>query len=310
MGRIAGLDHAMIRQSMVLSHDHPDSYRGLLGAHVSASGGMPRAIERAVEAGYDALQLFVKSPQQWRARPLARGEAGAFRAAFEHGPVARTLAHGTYLVNLAATDPVTLKRSRQTLGVELARCQTLGVADLVVHPGAHLERGVDEGIAAVAASLAKVLAQRRGRATRLLLENTAGQGTVLGFRLEQLAEIRRLSGHAKRIGFCIDTCHAFAAGYRLDRAAGWEKFVTELDRHLGLANIGCLHLNDSRHEAGSRRDRHANIGQGQIGRAAFKRLLRDPRLEGVPMILETPMGDDGLGHQRDFALLRRLARQR
>ena len=269
---------------------------------------MPLAVERAIEGGYDALQLFVKSPQQWLARPLARGEARAFRDALRSSPVRRAVAHGTYLVNLAATDPETLRRSRSTLGVELGKCQTLGIPDLVIHPGAHLGRGLEEGIAAVAASLAKVLAQRRGRATRLLLENTAGQGTVLGSRLEDLAEMRRLSVHRQRIGFCIDTCHAFAAGYRLDRTAGWEEFVGEMDRHLGLANVGCLHLNDSRHDGGSRRDRHANIGQGRIGRAAFQRLLHDPRLDSLPMILETPLGDDGQGHQRDFALLRRLAR--
>jgi deoxyribonuclease-4 len=279
----------------------------ILGAHVSAAGGMPRAVDRAAAAGFEALQIFVKSPRQWLAHRLARGEAAAFRDALDRGPVRYAAAHGTYLVNLAASDPQTLRRSRSTLGVELARCQTLGIPDLVVHPGAHLGRGVEAGMAAVAASLAKVLAQRRGGATRLLLENTAGQGTTIGWRLEQLAEIRRLSGRAERIGYCIDTCHALAAGYRIDRARGWEAFVGELDRHLGLARVGCIHLNDSRHEAGSRRDRHANIGRGRIGRAAFRRLLDDPRLDGMPMILETPLGDDGEGHQRDLALLRRLA---
>ncbi len=130
---------------------------------------------------------------------------------------------------------------------------------------------------------------------------------MLGFELAQLATLRELSGHRERIGFCIDTCHAFAAGYRLDRAAGWEEFVGELDRHLGLANVGCLHLNDSRHGPGSRRDRHANIGRGRIGRAAFARLLADRRLGGRPMILETPLGEDRRGHARDLALLERLA---
>ena len=278
-----------------------------LGAHTSAAGGLPQAVARAVDGGYEAIQVFVKSPRQWRARPLARGEAPAFRAALGTGPVRYAAAHGTYLVNLAATDPRTLRRSRSTVGLELGKCQTLGIPDLVVHPGAHLGRGLDDGLAAVAASLAAVLAGRRGRATRLLLENTAGQGTTLGDRLEQLAEIRRLSGHPERIGFCIDTCHAFAAGYRIDRARGWQAFVDELDRHLGLAAVGCVHLNDSRHAAGSRRDRHANIGEGRIGRAAFRRLLRDPRFAAVPMILETPLGDDGRGHHRDLALLRRLA---
>ena len=279
----------------------------LLGAHVSASGGAPRAVARAAERGYEALQLFVKSPQQWRARPLERGEAACFRAAMAAGPVRYAVAHGTYLVNLAATDAETLTRSRRTLSVELGRCRTLGIPDLVIHPGAHLGRGLEAGIEAVAASLRRVLAGRRGRHTRLLLENTAGQGTVLGAELEQLAEIRRRSGHPQRIGFCIDTCHAFAAGYRLRGARGWLRFVDELDRHLGLDRIGCLHLNDSRHAAGSRRDRHANIGEGRIGRAAFRRILREERLAGVPMILETPLGADGQGHRRDFALLCRLS---
>ena len=284
--------------------------RALLGAHVSAGGGLPRAVERAVDGGYDAFQLFVKSPQQWRARRLDRGEGPAFRAALAASPLRHAVAHGTYLVNLAATDPATLRRSRSTLGIELGRCQTLNVPALVVHPGAHLGRGVAAGTAAVAASLEAVLRRRRGRQTRLLLENTAGQGTVLGWRLEQLAEMRRLSGQPRRVGFCIDTCHAFAAGYRIDRAAGWEAFVAELDRHLGLSRVGCLHLNDSRHEAGSRRDRHANIGQGRIGRAAFRRIVNDPRLAGVPMILETPLGKDGQGHARDLRLLKRLASRR
>jgi deoxyribonuclease-4 len=285
------------------------SLMGLLGAHISASGGMPRAAERASEMGCEAIQVFVKSPQQWRARRLARGEAKAFRDSLDRSQVRRVVAHGTYLVNLAATDLEVLRRSRSTLGIELGKCQTLGITDLVIHPGAHLGRGVEEGIRAVAASLRVVLRQRRGRATRLLLENTAGQGTVLGSRLDQLGEIRRLSGQPERIGFCIDTCHAFAAGYRLDRAAGWQELVAEIEGHLGLRNVRCLHLNDSRHAAGSRRDRHANIGQGRIGRAAFRRLLHDPRLASLPMILETPLGDDGNGHRRDLALLRRLARQ-
>ncbi len=280
----------------------------LLGAHVSTAGGLPLALERGVELGCDAIQIFVKPPSQWRLRPLARREAPRFRAARAASPIAAVLAHATYLINLAATDRDTLRRSRSTLGAELARCQTLAVPALVVHPGAHLGRGKRRGVEAVARSLDRVLDRRRGAATRLLLENTAGQGTTLGWRLEQLAEIRQRCRHRRRIGFCIDTCHAFAAGYRLDRPAGYERFVAELDACLGLDAVGCFHLNDSRHAAGSRRDRHANLGTGRIGRGAFRRLVRDRRLAGIPMVLETPRGDGGDGHRRDLELLGRLAR--
>ncbi len=267
---------------------------------------MPEAARRGAELGCAAIQVFVKSPTQWRPHRLRRGEAAAFRATIARGPVRATIAHGTYLVNLAATDRETLRRSRQTLGSELGRCQTLGIPALVIHPGAHLGRGVAAALETVAAALERVLRQRRGRATRLLLENTAGQGTLLGSRLEHLAALRDAAGSPERIGICIDTCHAFAAGYRIDRPAGYDEFWRLAGELFGPGAVACLHLNDSRHGPGSRRDRHANLGRGRIGIAAFERLLHDPRLAGVPMILETPRGDGARGHRRDLELLRSL----
>lgn len=278
-----------------------------LGAHVSAAGGAAAAIGRGVELGCTALQIFVKSPNQWRARPLPPAAAAEFRAARAASPIGPVVAHAAYLINLAAPPGETRERSLAALADELGRGAALGLDALVVHPGVHLGAGAEGGLVRVAAALDEVLAAVPAGAPRLLLEITAGQGTVLGSRLEELARIVELAACGERLGVCLDTCHAFAAGYPLHEAAGHEALLAELARLLGLARLGAIHLNDSQGACGSRRDRHANIGEGEIGTAAFRRLLRDERLRRVPMLLETPLGDDGAGHARDLATLRRLA---
>ncbi|MDX1501139.1 MAG: deoxyribonuclease IV [Thermoanaerobaculia bacterium] len=278
-----------------------------LGAHVSAAGGVHRALERARAAGCETAQIFVKSPNRWRGPEIADTAAAAFRDGRGDlpGPV---VAHAAYLVNLAATDRTVLRRSRRALADELRRCDLLGVDALVVHPGAHLGAGPERGVARVARSVRRVLDEHPPDC-RLLLENTAGQGTVLGRHLEELTAmlgaIRR-----PRVGVCIDTCHAFAAGYPVHTRRGYDRFWDEVDEKIGLAAVGCLHLNDSRFPLGSRRDRHANLGDGEIGPASFRRLVGDPRLLEVPMILETPLGEDGQGHARDLARLKRWRRRR
>jgi len=278
-----------------------------LGAHVSVAGGLALAFERGREVGCDALQIFVKNASQWRARPLAAAEVAAFRAAHEASGRLPLVAHAAYLINLAARDPAILERSREALADEARRCAELGVPALVVHPGAHLGAGETAGLAAVAASLDAVDGALGDCPTQILLELTAGQGSVLGSRLEQLAEIRARSRSAARLDVCLDTCHAFAAGYEVGTAAGVEEFLAEAAATVGWERIACLHLNDSLGERGSRRDRHANIGEGCIGLAGFRRLLDEPRLARIPMILETPIGEDGGGHGRDLARLRDLA---
>jgi len=278
-----------------------------LGAHVSAAGGLVRAVERGVALGCDALQVFVKNASQWRAKPVVAADATAFREAHAASPIGPLVAHAAYLINLAAPDPQILARSREALADELERCAAHGIPGLVLHPGAHLGRGEEAGLDAVAASLDAVYAGLGDCPTRTLLELTAGQGTVLGRRLAELAEIRRRSGCAERLAVCLDTCHAFAGGYAIDEAAGYDEFFDEVAETVGVDAIACIHLNDSVGERGSRRDRHANLGEGQIGLELFDRLLADPRLESVPMILETPIGDDEGGHARDLATLRGLA---
>lgn len=282
-----------------------------LGAHVSVAGGMPTAIERATQLGCTAIQIFVKNGNQWRWREVGPEEAADFRAAHAASRVGPLLAHASYLINLCATDPALLLRSREALADELARCARLGVEGLVLHPGAHLGAGEEAGMDVVAASLEAVLSAVPATAgVRVLLENTAGQGSCLGHRLEHLEGIRQRVSAPHRVGVCIDTCHAFAAGYPLHEKQGYEDFLAEIEGRLGLEALGCLHLNDSLRPFGSRRDRHAHIGEGEIGLAAFARLLHDPRLQAVPMILETETGDDMEGHRQDLATLRGLRKPR
>jgi len=276
-----------------------------LGAHVSTAGGVARAFDRGAAIGCDALQIFVKSPNQWRGRAFSDGEPEDFRQGRSATGGLPVVAHAAYLINLAAPDPKILDRSRTALADELDRCDALGLDGLVVHPGAHLGEGVDVGVARIAASLDAVLGERDA-GTPVLLELTAGQGTVLGRTLEELAAIRDASRHADRLAFCLDTCHAFAGGYDLRTADAVETFVDRVAATIGIAGVVCVHLNDSTGELGSRRDRHANIGSGEIGAEGFRAWLADSRLAGIPSILETPLGDDELGHGRDLERLREL----
>jgi deoxyribonuclease-4 len=252
--------------------------------------------------------VFVKNAAQWRWRELEEEEVTAFRAAHAGSAVGPLVAHASYLINLCGTDPLILKRSREALADELARCARLGVRGLVLHPGAHLGAGEEAGVERVAASLDAVLAELPGAPVRVLLENTAGQGSCMGHRLEHLAAIRDRVAEPARVGICLDTCHAFAAGYALHEPAGYEEMFAEIEERIGLAALGCMHLNDSLRPFGSRRDRHAHIGEGEIGLGAFARLLQDPRLAAVPMIIETETGDDLEGHRRDLETLRGLVR--
>ncbi|MBW6455376.1 MAG: deoxyribonuclease IV [Trueperaceae bacterium] len=283
-----------------------------LGAHVSTAGGVSTAFPRAAELGCDALQVFVKNANAWRAKPLPTAEIDAFRAAHAGtpGPSAPAplplVAHAGYLINLCSPKADVHEKSREALIDELERCTALGVPGLVLHPGAHLGTGEDEGLDGIARALDAVHAALPDAGARVLLENTAGQGTVLGSRLEQLAAIVARVDAPERVGVCLDTCHAFAAGYDLRDDDGYAAFVDEVARTVTLERVAAVHLNDSRFGVGSHKDRHASIGEGELGRETFARWLADARWGDVPMVLETPLGDDGLGHARDLATLRAL----
>ncbi len=281
------------------------AHMALLGAHVSVAGGPETAFERGRELGCDALQIFVKNANRWSAKALAPASAEAFRAAHASAPVP-VVAHAAYLINLASPKPDVLEKSRAALADELLRCTALGVPALVLHPGAHLGEGSEAGVELVARSLDEVFAGDPAIEARVLLENTAGQGSALGADLGELAAIRARVDAPERIGICIDACHAFAAGHDLRTAEGYVALFDSLER-LGLLELlDVLHLNDSKHPLGSGKDRHANIGEGEIGRDFFARVIHDDRFASLPMILETPLGDDDQGHRRDLEVLRSL----
>lgn len=278
---------------------------GLIGAHVSTSGGIATAFDRAEEIGCESFQVFVKSPNQWRGKALSDDDVAAYRdRQSEAGqPV---IAHAAYLINLASPKEDILRSSVEGLRDELARCARLGLRGLVLHPGGHLGAGVDAGIELVARSLDAVLSRPETGQARVLLENTAGQGTALGSRFEELARIIELTDAKDRLGVCLDSCHAFAAGYDVASAEGYEAMLEAAEAAFGLRRVEAMHLNDSKHPLGSRKDRHENVGEGLIGEAFFARVLADERLAHLPMVLETPMGDDDLGHARDMERLRQL----
>lgn len=228
-----------------------------------------------------------------------------FRQAHEQHPLP-VIAHASYLINLCSSNPETAKKSRAALTDELLRCTELGVEGLVLHPGAHLGQGVQKGVELVAQGLDEIFAEHPETTAKLLLENTAGQGTVLGSDFEELATLLTLTDEKERLGVCFDSCHAFAAGYDLRDAAGYERVLETFDSTVGLAHLKVFHLNDSKFELGQNKDRHANIGQGEIGTPFFEQVVNDETFADTPMLLETPLGDDGMGHARDLETLRSL----
>ena len=262
-----------------------------LGAHLSISGGLPRAVDRAEASGCGALQIFTKSAGQWRARELPPEEIALFRRRVRQTKIWPVVAHNSYLINLAAADPALRRKSIDALGDELDRAESLGLAGLVMHPGSYTSGTEDGGLKLIGDGLASILASRPDGKTRILLEHTAGQGTNLGHRFEHLAAIIDLLGGSPRVGVCLDTCHLLASGYNLCSDVGYRTTFREFDRLVGIERIKVFHLNDSKKPLGSRVDRHEHIGKGCLGLAPFRRILNDPRFAKLPMLLETPKLD-------------------
>ncbi|AMV39966.1 deoxyribonuclease IV [Planctomyces sp. SH-PL62] len=265
-----------------------------LGAHMSIAGGYDRAVRAAHAFGFETVQLFTKNNNQWNAPPITDAQAGAFRAAIDETGVVDPVSHASYLINLASPDDVLWNKSIDAMVVEIERCARLGIADLVVHPGAHVGTGEADGLRRVALGIDRVLERTADLAVTIDLETTAGQGTCLGHRFEHLQAILELAADGARLGVCVDTCHIFAAGYSLHLKELYDETLDQLDRTVGLGRIRVWHVNDSRRELASRVDRHAGIGAGLLGLEPFRFLLNDPRFRGLPMILETPKGvEDG-----------------
>lgn len=264
----------------------------LFGSHLSVAGSFTRAVDRAVELGCQTVQIFTKAPNQWYGRAITTNEAEEFRRAIKKAKLKYPLAHDSYLINLASPDEALYRRSIEAFIEEIHRAELLGLSYLVTHPGAHAGSGEETGLRRVIKAMDEVHKRSAGVKLIVLLENTAGQGTCLGHRFEHLQSILAGVKHPERLGVCIDTCHAFAAGYALSPMAEYRKTMRELFRAVGRDRVKALHLNDSLKPLGSRVDRHAHIGKGQIGPEAFGLIVNEPRFRNTPMILETPKEND------------------
>ncbi|MEQ1906763.1 MAG: deoxyribonuclease IV [Pirellulaceae bacterium] len=278
-----------------------------LGSHMSIAGGYYNAVEAAAAAGCDCVQLFTKNNNQWRAKPITSDESAAFAEALQRLKICDPLSHSSYLINLASPDEALRCKSVDAMVVELGRAHQLGISGVVMHPGAFTTSSAEMGLKAIATSLREIFAATDNIATRILLENTAGQGSCLGWQFEQLAiMIDSVPEHSDRLGVCIDTCHAFAAGYNLTTDGGFADMVKAMKNTFGLERIRALHLNDSKKELGSRVDRHEHIGDGELGIESFRRVLTHPQLKKLPMYLETEKGTDPQGVDWDVVNLQRL----
>jgi deoxyribonuclease-4 len=279
-----------------------------LGAHMSIAGGVFNAFSHGEAFDCDTIQIFVKSSNQWKAKPLTDEEVQKFKEEQKRTGIEPVVAHDSYLINLGSPDPALLEKSRKAFLVEMERCEKLGIPYLVTHPGSHIGAGEEAGINKIAESINWLLERTDGFAVKIVLETTAGQGTNLGYKFEQIATLIEKSIKPEKLLVCFDTCHAFAAGYDMSTSEAYEKTFKEFGRIIGFRKLAVLHLNDSKKGLGSRVDRHEHIGQGMIGKNAFKLIMQDSRFKTIPKILETPKGDDGQMDDVNLAILRRFAR--
>ncbi len=276
-----------------------------LGAHMSIAGGYYKAVELAQAAGCDCVQVFTKNNNQWRAKELTDDDSKRFQDALARTGVAYPIAHDSYLINLASPDDELWKKSIEAFRIELLRAEKLGIPYVVTHPGSYTTSSEAEGLSRIVDALDIVHRQTEGIRAQVLLENTAGQGTNLGWRFEHLATILAGVAAPEKVGVCIDTCHTVAAGYPLIEPADYVATLAEFDRVVGLTRVKAFHVNDSKQPLGSRVDRHEHIGRGTLGLEPFRHLLNDPRFENTPMYLETAKEMED-GEEMDVVNLRTL----
>lgn len=258
---------------------------------MSVAGGLPRAVERAVVHGCEALQIFAKNASQWRGRIVPPPEIREFRARIRAARIHPVVSHGSYLINLASADRALRDRSIAAMGDEIDRAEALGLLGVVLHPGCFTVGSEADGLELIADALVSLLKERRRGRTMVLLEHTAGQGTSLGSTFEQLASIIAKAGDHPRLGVCLDTCHLHASGYDIVSPEGYDATFRQFGRLVGFARLKAFHLNDSKRPLGSRVDRHEHIGRGCLGLEPFRRILHDRRFRELPMLLETPKGE-------------------
>jgi deoxyribonuclease-4 len=279
-----------------------------LGAHESTAGGLHLAFDRICRVGGKALQIFTRNQRQWQAAPLDEQEVAAFKQAWKKAGGMPVASHASYLINLGSSKKEQVEKSVAAFVDELHRCATLGIHRVVIHPGSHGGAGREKGLANVTENLDRVIEQAGDDCAQVtvLLETTAGQGTGLGYRFEELAWILNTSKYSNRLGVCVDTCHIFAAGYDIRTPETYMATLAEFDRLIGTGRIAFFHLNDSKKELGSRVDRHEHIGKGKIGLEGFRCLVKDPRFAAHAMTLETPKGKDLAEDRENLRVLRSL----
>jgi deoxyribonuclease IV len=280
----------------------------LFGAHMSIAGGYHNALLIAQAHGCETVQLFTKNSNQWNGKDLTDDDVRTFRRTLRQTRLRFPLAHDSYLINLASPDEALYRRSLEAFILEMRRAERLGLRYLVTHPGAHIDSGEEAGLARVARALDEVHQRCAGFRVQVLLETTAGQGSTLGHRFEHLARILGLVAEPERLGVCFDSCHVFAAGYALAPEKEYRATLRAFDRTIGLRRLRAFHVNDSLKPFGSRVDRHAHIGRGELGLEPFRLLVNDRRFRNRPMVLETPKEDTAEGDMDavNLALLRSL----
>ena len=279
-----------------------------LGAHESVSKGLHLAFDRIAHVGGDSLQIFTRNQRQWHPKPLSEKEVEQFRSARENHGFMIVASHASYLINMASGNDDLRAKSIDSFSGELQRCNDLSIPYVVIHPGSHGGDGIEAGVARFVSALDEAV-DRADSQAMVLLETTAGQGTSLGSRFEELAYIRNHSRFSEKIGICFDTCHVFASGYDISSGPAYQHTMDELDRLIGLQHLHFFHLNDSKKKLASRVDRHEHIGQGCIGLEGFRNLLNDRRFIDHPMTLETPKGDDLQEDIENLATLRSLIKK-
>ena len=280
----------------------------LLGAHMSIAGGVGNAFIEGKKVNCDAIQIFTKSSRQWASKPYSKEEIEQFHINRKETGIGTVVAHDSYLLNMGSPDVALRTRSVAAFIDELERCEILGVTNLIAHPGAHVGAGELDGIKTIARSLDEVHKACPGYTAKVTLEITAGQGSNLGYRFEQIGNMIDATRESDRLRVCFDTEHAFAAGYDIRTRDGYERTFGEFDEAIGIEILAAFHLNDSKKEFNSRVDRHEHIGKGFIGIEAFRMLVNDRRFWGLPMCLETPKGPDLKEDRENLELLRSLIR--
>lgn len=254
---------------------------------MSVAGGVSKAVERARLHGCEALQIFTKNASQWKGKPLESAEVKAFRTAVDVAGIRPVVSHASYLINMATTSPVLRDQSIAALADELDRADALGLLGVVIHPGTCTAGSEENALRLISESIQTALKARPRRGTMVLLEHTAGQGRTIGHRFEHLAAILEHLDGSPRVGVCLDTCHLLASGYDITTADGYRGTFEAFGRIVGFERLKVFHGNDSKKPCGSRVDRHEHIGDGCLGVEPFRRLLRDPRFAGLPLLIET-----------------------